>query len=280
MATYTFDPSSEEPTPEEKAAEAAALEQGEKLAQIAEEDRDRKYQQREDDQVDPALIGGKFKSQDDLLKAYEELQKKLGSEAPAEEPEQEVDSTEGRVDEETTEEPEVTPAAEAIKRASALYEESGDLSEESLEELSKLDSKDLIKAYVESYKANQAAVKQQTIEQSEVDSLMASAGGAEQYNTMISWAAENFSAEEIGAFNQATQTAASARFAIEALKNRYTAANGSEPALVTGKVAAPSVQGYRSNAELARDIADPRYSSDPAFRADVEARLARSQDLL
>ena len=49
---------------------------------------------------------------------------------------------------------------------------------------------------------------------------------------------------------------------------------------MTGKKAAPSVQGYRSNAELARDIADPRYHSDPAFRADVESRLARSGDLL
>ena len=50
--------------------------------------------------------------------------------------------------------------------------------------------------------------------------------------------------------------------------------------MVTGRKSAPSVQGYRSNAELARDISDPRYSTDPAFRADVEARLAKSGDLL
>ena len=109
---------------------------------------------------------------------------------------------------------------------------------------------------------------------------MASAGGVERYNEMVQWAAQNFTADEIGAFNSATQNAASARFAIEALNNRYTAANGAEPKLVTGKRAAPAVEAYRSNAELARDISDPRYATDPAFRADVEARLARSQDLL
>ena len=278
MPSYTFDPETDGvPTEAEQAAQAQALEKGEELAKIQAEDKDRRMQQIDESND---LIGGKFKSQDDLLKAYNELQKKLGSEAPAEESEQEVDSPEGGVEEQETEEVEATPAAEAIKRASAAYEESGELSEESLEELSKMDSKDLIKAYVESYRANAAAVQQATIAQSEVDTLMASAGGVEQYNAMIGWAADNFSAEEIGAFNQATQNAASARFAIEALRNRYTAVNGSEPSLITGKAAAPGVQPYRSNAELARDISDPRYHTDPAFRADVEARLSRSQDLL
>lgn len=275
MPSYTFDPETDGvPTEAEQAAQAQALEKGEELAQIQAEDKARRLQSIDESND---LIGGKFKSQEDLLKAYEELQKKMGSEEPTEEPEatEEVSS-----EEVPAEEIEVTPAADAIKRASAAYEESGELSEESLEELSKMDSKDLIKAYVESYKANAAAAQSATIAQSEVDQLMASAGGVDQYNEMIGWAANNFSAEEIGAFNQATQNAAAARFAIEALRNRYTAANGSEPQLITGKQAAPQLQAYRSNAELARDISDPRYHTDPAFRADVEARLSRSQDLL
>jgi len=278
MPTITFDPS-EGPSPEEKAAEQAALEQGEKLIQAQEEAKARRFEEIDASNEGAELIAGKFKSQEDLVKAYEELQKKLGSEAPAEEPSEEVEPTEERVEEEPPEE-EVSPAADAIKRASDIYAQNGDLTEESLEELSQLDSKDLIKAYMESYKAQAAQVQQAQMAQSEVDSLMASAGGAEQYNEMVQWAASNFSAEEIGAFNQATQNAASARFAIEALKNRYTAANGAEPPLVTGKRAAPAVQGFRSQAELGRAIADPRYSTDPAYRQDVEQRLARSGDLL
>ena len=279
MPTLTFDPS-EGPTPEEQAAEQAALAQGEKLIQAQEEAKSRRFEQIDTDNEGTDLIAGKFKSQEDLVKAYEELQRKLGNpEASDEEPEEAVDAPEERVEEEATEE-EVSQAAEAIKRASDVYAEKGDLTEETLEELSQLDSKDLIKAYMESYKAQTAQVQQAQIAQSEVDSLMASAGGAEQYNEMVQWAASNFSADEISAFNQATQNAASARFAIEALKNRYTAANGAEPPLVTGKRAAPAVQGFRSQAELGRAIADPRYSTDPAYRQDVEQRLARSGDLL
>lgn len=278
MATHTFDPSTDGvPDEAQQAAEAAALAEGERIAQIQDEDRARKYQQNEESNE---LIGGKFKSQEDLLKAYEELQKKMGAETPEEGEEPTEESTEVSEEAPAEEPEEVAPARAAIDKASKAYEESGELSEETLEELAQMDSKDLIKAYLESYKAQAESAKQATIAQSEVDSLMASAGGVDQYNEMVQWAASNFSAEEIGAFNQATQNAASARFAIEALKNRYTSANGAEPSLVTGKRAAPKVEGYRSNAELARDIADPRYHTDPAFRQDVEAKLARSQDLL
>ena len=278
MATTTFE-IPDGPSDEQKAAEAAALEQGEKLAALEQEDRDRKYQQVEDENVSPDLIGGKFKSQEDLLKAYEELQKKLGqdtseeTEEPAEEP---------------TEAPEEEPAVEenaadaAIIRASASYEETGDLSEETIEELAKLDSKDLIRAYFNQYKANAAKQQQAQLAEAEVTNLKNLAGGEKAYTEMITWASNNLDADEIGAFNSATSSgnAAAARFAIESLKSRYTAAEGYEAPLVTGRKSAPSVVGYRSNAELARDIADPRYHSDPAFRADVEAKLARSKDLL
>ena len=69
MPTTTFE-IQDGPSNEQQAAETAALEQGEKLAQMQEEDRARKFEQTEDENSEAALIGGKFKSQDDLLKAY------------------------------------------------------------------------------------------------------------------------------------------------------------------------------------------------------------------
>ena len=280
MPTTTFD-IQEGPSDEQKAAEAAALEQGEKIAQMKAEDRARKYEQVDQDNADASLIGGKFKSQDELLKAYEELQKKLGQKTPEEEEEPAEEPTEA-VEETPEEEVEATDADKAILRASTAFNETGELTDESIEELAQLDSKDLIRAYFKQYQANAAAAQQQSLQESEVASLKQLAGGEEAYGEMIQWASNNLDAEEIGAFNSATQSgnAAAARFAIESLKNRYTASEGFEAPLVTGKKAAPAVQGYRSNAELARDIADPRYHSDPAFRADVEYRLARSGDLL
>ena len=104
---------------------------------------------------------------------------------------------------------------------------------------------------------------------------------AEKYGEMIRWAGENLDAEEIQAYNTATNAgAASAKFAVEALAARYRSSEGYEAPLVTGKAPRSGPKPYRSNAELARDIADPRYHNDPAFRADVEDRLARSADLL
>jgi hypothetical protein len=70
------------------------------------------------------------------------------------------------------------------------------------------------------------------------------------------------------------------KFAVEALKSRYVAEVGQERELVTGRKAASKSKVFRSNAELARAIADPRYASDPAYRQDVEEKLARSGDLL
>lgn len=279
MPTTTFE-IPEGPSDEQKASEAAALEQGEKILKMQEEDRARKMEQVSDEEISPELIGGKFKSQDDLLKAYEELQKKLGSSTPEEEEEPSEEPVEAA--EEVADEVEVTEADAVVLRASKAFDETGELSEESIEELSKLDSKELIQAYFNQYKAQAAKVQQAQLAESEVASLKELAGGEKAYGEMISWAAENLDAEEIGAFNSATSSgnAAAARFAIESLKNRYTATEGYEAPLVTGRKSAPSVVGYRSNAELARDIADPRYHSDPAFRADVEAKLAKSSDLL
>ena len=274
MATITFDPS-EGPSADEQAAEAAALAQGEALEQAAAEDRARQMEQLDTEQSDVALIGGKFKDTDSLLKAYEELQSKLGKGEDTEETE-EVEATE---EEETVE---VSEAADAISRASEFYDQNGQLSEDSIEELSKLDSRELISAYMDFYNQSVSQVQAKEIAADQQAAVKQIAGGEQGYTEMIGWAAENLDASEIDAFNSVANSGnvAALRFAVEALNNRYKSAEGYEAPLVTGRRSAPAVKAYRSQAELARDIADPRYSSDPAFRADVEAKLARSTDLM
>ena len=280
MTTTTFDPS-EGASADQMAREADALAQGEKLVQAAEEDRVRQFEQIEAEGEDVSLIGGKFKSQEDLLKAYEELQKKLGSNTPEEEEEpseEQPGASEEVTEEEAPEEVEVTETVNYMNELSREYEEKGELSEEAIERLSSLDPKDLIKSYL----AYQQQATQAQLQQSEVNAIMDSVGGADAYGEITSWAASNLPAEEVAQFNAVTNSgnAAAIRFAVEALNNRYRQAEGYEAPLVTGRKAAPKAKGYRSQAELARDIADPRYSSDPAFRMDVEEKLARSGNLL
>jgi len=285
----TFDPS-EDPTPEMVAAEQAALEQGEKLISAQNEDRARKFEADEAQNEDVNLIGGKFKSQDDLLKAYEELQKKLSKpeEATDEEPEGEVDPTQGGVDEEeVTEEveEEEKPVDENIKtfvEISSRFNENGGLTEADMETLVNMDQRSLVETYfkylgVENQKAQAAMATQ-----SEMKAIRDSVGGDEAYASMIQWAGDNLGAKDIAQFNDVVQTnnAAAIRYAVESLNNKYRAAEGYEAPLVTGKKATSKAKGFRSQAELARAIADPRYSQDPAYRQDVEEKLARSGDLL
>ena len=275
----TFDPS-EDITDEQKEAEARALEQGDLLIKAQEEDRARKYEQAEAEGEDVSLIGGKFKSQEDLLKAYEELQSKLGKSEPEEEEEPAEEQPEAT--EETPEEEEVSEVVtEAVNYMTQLgkeFSESGNVSDEAIEKLSAMDSKDLVQAYLK-YNANTTAA---ALQQSQVNDIMASVGGAEQYTEMITWASQNLPAEEVADFNAVTATnnPVAIKFAVQALSTKWKGAEGYEAPLVTGKKAASKSKVFRSQAELSRAIADPRYQTDPAYRMDVEEKLSRSGDLL
>jgi hypothetical protein len=275
MTTTTFDIQQDGPSDEQKTAEAAALEQGEKIAQMQEEDRARQYEQTEDENVSAALIGGKFKSQDDLLKAYNELQKKLGSDTAEETEEPSEEQEEAPQEEQPVVVKETTNYMLELQKE---YGDNGSLPEEAIERFSKMDPKDLIQSYL-SYSSQTRAG---AVEQSEINAIKDSIGGEEAYGDMLDWARTNLSPEEISDFNAVTGTGnvAAIRFAVDSLGNRWKSNVGYEAPLVTGKRASSKPAGYRSHAELARDIADPRYTSDPAFRNDVEERLALSGDLL
>ena len=279
MAVTTFDTNPDAPTPEQQASEARALEQGEKIAQMVEEDRARKYEQDDASNESADLIGGKFKSQDDLLKAYQELQKKLSK---GEDLDEDEEAPEGQ--EEVSEEvPEVSESEVVLTRAADEYAAGGELSEESLEALGQLDSKDLIKAYVEFYSKNAQKYEQaRDLQSTEQQAIMNIAGGEEAYGEMMQWAAQTLDPQEIDSYNSVTNSGnvSAIKFAVEALKSRYVAEVGQERELVTGRKAPSKSQVFRSNAELARAIADPRYASDPAYRLDVEEKLARSGNLL
>nr|BAR25494.1 capsid assembly protein [uncultured Mediterranean phage uvMED]BAR25544.1 capsid assembly protein [uncultured Mediterranean phage uvMED] len=277
----TFDIGNEVPE-SQKTAEAEALAQGEKIAEMEAADTAAKYKANEESNESAELIAGKFKSQDDLLKAYEELQSKLGKGEETEEPKEEEETEEETTEEVEEETVDLSEHESVISKASAQYEETGELNEESIEALSKMDSKDLISAYVSMFQKNQAeaANKQQVaVNESEVMDIV---GGRDTYNSMVEWAGSNLSETEVAAYNNVTNSGNmdAIRFAVEALSTRYKNAEGSEKPLITGKSPAPKSKVYRSNAELARDIANPRYNSDPAFRMDVEAKLARSSNLL
>ena len=112
---------------------------------------------------------------------------------------------------------------------------------------------------------------------------MKSIGGEEFYQQMLGWAADNLSPAEVAAYDNAVVNNANADavyWAAMGLKAKYTDAVGFEGKQVSGKRPASVDPGYRSHAELARAIRDPRYKDDPAYRRDIEDKLSRSGELL
>lgn len=287
MNRITFDPS-EGPTPEQQAAETAALEQGEKLINAQNEDKARAYEQVDAGNEDVSLIGGKFKSQDDLLKAYNELQSKLGkaNESTDEDgSEEEGVQAEGEQEEEEVleEKVEVSENIRKFVEINDRFEKNGgSVTEEDFESLSQMSSKDLLDTYFKYHATQIAQAKQTAATNDQLSQIRESVGGDDAYASMIEWAGSALSEAETEQFNSVinSNNAAAIGYAVEALNNRYRTNEGYEAPLVTGKKASNSKKAFRSQAELARAIADPRYSSDPAYRMDVEEKLARSGDLL
>ena len=62
---------------------------------------------------------------------------------------------------------------------------------------------------------------------------------------------------------------------MKALNAQYEDAVGRTPDLVTGRTATRGDK-YRSMAEVVRDMESPQYDADPAYRADVQQKLERS----
>lgn len=250
MATLTYDPTPAD-QPEFNEAEQEALARGEAAA--AEEQQ---------------LLAGKFRDAEALEKAYLELQSKFSS---RDETTEEVDSDE----QEDTEE-----VSESV--LDALWEDaqSGELSPETREQLSKMNPAEVAAEYLkyrQQIESNQQPVED--ISEQEVAELRGIAGGDDSYQEMIAWASENLSPEDQQRYDNviASGNYDAISFAVQALSSKYTEAMGVEGQLFKGKPAGNTRDVFRSQAEVVQAMSDPRYDRDPAYRQDVYAKLERSE---
>ena len=250
MATLTFDPT-EAQDGEFSAEELDSLQVGEAL-----------YEQEQQ------LLAGKFKDAEDLEQAYIELQKKLGD--PTQRNAEQVE------EQPTEDEPQEEVDTDFLDR---LWQESQDeYSEETLQALEKMDPADLAQMYLE-YRAQieESGSEGEVITSDDVQTLQGIVGGEQQYAQMMGWAQESLSEQEISMYDAVMEKGdpLACYFAVNALAFRFQEAQGYDGQMITGK--APSnQQGFRSQAELVRAMSDPRYDNDPAYRADVAAKLENS----
>ena len=248
MATLTIDPT-EAQDGEFSAEELDSLKVGEALQQQQEQ-----------------LLAGKFRDAEDLEQAYIELQKKLGDPSQREAVEEQPQTDEDQQQEEVS--------TDFLER---LWLESQDeYSEETLEALQKMDPADLAAMYLEfRSQIEESGPQAEVLTDGDIDVLHGIVGGQEQYAQMIGWASEALSEQEISMYDTVMEKGdpLACYFAVNALAMRYMDAQGYDGQMLTGKPAATTQQGFRSQAELVRAMSDPRYDNDPAYRADVAAKL-------
>ena len=257
MAILTYDPTPAD-QPELNESELEALAIGEQRAQ--EESR---------------MLAGKYESAEELEKAYIELQKKLGESNDG--LREENPQGRGREEEVKEEQPiDADPLVDLLNSASEeYYSNDGKLSEETMSKLTEMDSKDLIEAYMQ-IQSQPAQVDDFTADQ--VSDIQNFVGGEEQYNGLVSWAAENMTENFVQAFDNLINVGDPdmVKLAVVGLQAAFQEANGYEGRMLSGKPAQTQQDVFRSQAEVVAAMNDPRYDRDPAYRQDVFAKLDRS----
>jgi len=221
----------------------------------------------------PSWLPEKFKSVEDMAKAYSELEQKLGQKTPGEEPPKVTDPPKPTENQATPEDGQKAAEKAGLKLADLETEwrTNGKLSEDNMK---KLADAGFSEADVQTYIAGRQALAAQYDQ-----AVMAETpGGPDKYGEMVEWAKVNMSDAEIAAYNDAVASGdmARAKLAVQGLGARFASAVGNEPTLQSGRTNADAADVFESRAQVTEAMRNPLYKSDPAYRAKVAAKIARS----
>lgn len=242
------------------------------------------------------LLAGKYKNAEDLESAYIELQKKLGEKEDTTSESTETNESEdtedvpmyqedGSVNYESVNEHYGETLGNLFKEknvdpysiAEHFYKNNGQITEEMHNQLT---GAGIAKEAVDAYLAGRAQEMgyNSDLTQNDIDSIHRSVGGEQQYNSLMTWAAQNLSQDSIQSFDTLVNTGDknSIQLAVNGMLAQYQNANGYEGRMLTGKPAKTNTDVFQSQAQLVDAMNDPRYDRDPAYRANIAAKLERS----
>lgn len=223
----------------------------------------------------PAWLPDNFKTPEDLAKSYKEAQAELTRLKQGNPPANEEAKPEAKADDKPKDDLTIDEqAAKAVEGAgldvNKLSEEfyaEGKLTDESYKALEKVGiSKDVVDDYIRLKQGEAANVRTE---------VLSIAGGEEGFQQMVQWAVGNY--PDVETYNKMITSGdpSQMRMAMTALKTAYVNANGSDPKLVMGNGGSVSGPTYRNDLEMVADMQKPEYRTDPAFRAEVEEKVAR-----
>ena len=205
-------------------------------------------------QTDPGedLIGGKFRSQDDLLKAYQELERKQ-SQAPG------PDSAEPSQPQRYTPEQAVQVYGDDIVNAVGeaglnmadlmwQADNGGDISEH-YDALAQ--AVGVPRQVVENYVAKAQAGGGESAEVNEA-AIINEVGGQEAFDQLSGWAKQNLDPSELAEYNATVDSGneQAIRWALKALQAKSAPAAPSEPRLIRGQAPAETQRRFNSKAEV------------------------------
>lgn len=246
--------------------------------------------------IRPDWLPEKFKSAEDMAKAYSELEGKLGSrQSDDNDDDGDVTDDDAGVDNSDSDDTanddadvdnDDNPTNENYDKLKKDLDgkdvDYKDMSRRFWENEGKLETSDYETLEEAGYPrdlVDQFAQGQKALLEAQRATVFATAGGEQDYSSMQEWARTNFTPEEIADYDASVNSGNMTRTlsAVRNLKSRYQDDVGSEPKqTVSGQTGRGQASVYMSIAEMQRDMADPKYRSDSAFRARVAEKLGRS----
>ena len=218
------------------------------------------------------LLAGKYKNAEELEKGYLELQQKLNSkEEPAQEEQEEQAEEEAEV--------QSTILDQLWDEATS---EKGEFTQETLDELGKMNVEDLAQMHLEYRNSVQNQQPEgKDFSEADIKELKGIVGGEQNYANMIDWAQKSLNEQEVKMFDAVMERGdpLAAFFAVRSLAYAYNDAIGYDGNMVQGKAPRQSNDQFRSQQEVVRAMADPRYEEDPAYRRDIMEKLDRSPNV-
>ena len=230
-----------------------------------------------EEKVEEKLLAGKFKTPEELEKAYAELQKKLGAPKTDEKPAETTEEKPAETTEEKPAETEVKPEEKSeapvldFAALSAEWEANeGRLNDDTQARLTQLGITPEVTGLF--YAGIEAIIGQRSA------SVQALAGTADEYKSLVEWGVANLPAAEQAAFNTALDRAlyegdtAAISLMIPAVKAKMA---GEAPNYVSSenRVGASVIQPFANRSEQSAAINDRRYGRDPAYTREVERRI-------
>jgi hypothetical protein len=254
------------------------------------------------DAARPEWLPEKFKTPQDLVKSYSELEKKVGTPPEKQEGDKAADKAEPGVQaaQSPTETPETPlPSNKTASEVEAKIKElekqvvdsgmdmaalrkeymdtDGAMTEDTLRRLAQAFKTDQVRTIIDEVAGAEKVKAEYQAKLERMEHAKSLKMTEAELDDLVNWTV-NLSEQDLASYDAliATKDEKNIRMALKFAKLQRESVEGKTPNYVQGR-SAPMEQGYLSAAEVRRDMADPRYiSGDPAFHAAVDAKMARS----